>query len=182
MIINNINIFTFIAVSEGFGINTDLFETNLLNLSVVIATLIYYGKITLGDLIKNRKESVVKNLQDLEKKVRKSEEILALAKANLETAKNKAEQIRQQGTTLSVQTSESILSSIEDDIERLKNVNLLIVKMKEKKSLNEVCQQLSSRAFKKATLLIKKRLNSKFHKKIVSKKINKISKKKVKNK
>jgi hypothetical protein len=40
-----VNIFTFIATTGDFGINTDLFETNILNLSVVIGTLVYYGKI-----------------------------------------------------------------------------------------------------------------------------------------
>ena len=42
MIIDNINVFT--IISEGFGINTDIFETNILNLSVVIGVLIYYGR------------------------------------------------------------------------------------------------------------------------------------------
>ena len=136
----------------------------------------------LGDLINSRKENVVKNLQELENKVRESEEILVLAKANLETAKSKAEQIRQQGESLSVQTSKSIISAIEEDIKRLKNVNLLTLKMQEKKSLSEICQELSSRSFKKANELINKRLNSKFHKKFVSKNIEKLSRNKLKAK
>ena len=40
----NINMLMPIAHSEGFGINTDIFETNILNLSVVIGVLIYYGR------------------------------------------------------------------------------------------------------------------------------------------
>lgn len=46
MIISNINVYSFVAESEGFGVNTDLFETNILNLAVVIGVLIYYGRIT----------------------------------------------------------------------------------------------------------------------------------------
>lgn len=38
------NFLFIISESEGFGINTDLFETNILNLAVVIGVLIYYGK------------------------------------------------------------------------------------------------------------------------------------------
>jgi F-type H+-transporting ATPase subunit b len=38
--INLINLFA----SNGFGFNTDIFETNILNLSVVIGVLIYYGR------------------------------------------------------------------------------------------------------------------------------------------
>lgn len=46
MVFNNISIVTLFAEHEGFGINTDIFETNVLNLSVVIGVLIYYGRIT----------------------------------------------------------------------------------------------------------------------------------------
>ncbi len=47
MIINTINFFTIISENEGFGINTDIFETNIINLSVVIGVLIYYGRAAL---------------------------------------------------------------------------------------------------------------------------------------
>jgi F0F1-type ATP synthase membrane subunit b/b' len=129
----------------------------------------------LGDIIRNRKENVVKILQELESRVRESEEILTLAKENLETTKSKAEEIREQGESLSIQTSKSILCATEDDIKRIKSINLLTLKMQEKKSLSEVCQKLNSLSFKKARELLKKRLNSKFHKKLISRKIEKLS-------
>ena len=40
----NINMLAFVSHSDGFGINTDIFETNILNLSVVIGVLVYYGR------------------------------------------------------------------------------------------------------------------------------------------
>lgn len=40
----NTNLIYLVAHSEGFGINTDILETNVLNLAVVIGVLIYYGK------------------------------------------------------------------------------------------------------------------------------------------
>lgn len=36
--------FTFVSHVETFGINNDIFETNILNLSVVIGVLVYYGR------------------------------------------------------------------------------------------------------------------------------------------
>jgi hypothetical protein len=44
MVINNSNIFTIISEIDSFGINTNIFETNILNLAVVIGVLIYYGR------------------------------------------------------------------------------------------------------------------------------------------
>ena len=40
----NVNMLAFVSHSDGFGINTDIFETNILNLSVVIGVLVYYGR------------------------------------------------------------------------------------------------------------------------------------------
>jgi len=44
VILNDFNLFSLISESEGFQLNTDLFETNVLNLSVVVGVLVYYGK------------------------------------------------------------------------------------------------------------------------------------------
>lgn len=40
----NSNLISLISHNEGFGINTDILDTNILNLAVVIGVLIYYGK------------------------------------------------------------------------------------------------------------------------------------------
>ncbi len=45
MTLNDINFLTVLASHNSFGINTDVIETNILNLSVVIAVLVYYGRI-----------------------------------------------------------------------------------------------------------------------------------------
>lgn len=45
MSFNYLNLITIISENKGLGINTDIFETNVLNLSVVIGVLIYYGKV-----------------------------------------------------------------------------------------------------------------------------------------
>lgn len=49
----NINVLMFVSHSEGFGINTDIFETNILNLSVVIGVLVYYGRAAFTERIFN---------------------------------------------------------------------------------------------------------------------------------
>lgn len=43
VIISNVNMI--ITEAGKFGVNTDIFETNVLNLSVVIGVLIYYGRV-----------------------------------------------------------------------------------------------------------------------------------------
>lgn len=45
MLFNYLNLINIISENRDLGINTDIFETNVLNLSIVIGVLIYYGKI-----------------------------------------------------------------------------------------------------------------------------------------
>ena len=51
--------FTYLPLGEGFGINTNLLETNILNLSVVIGVLVYFGGDVLSSLLTNRKELIL---------------------------------------------------------------------------------------------------------------------------
>lgn len=53
-IYGNVNILHLISNHNGFAINTDIFETNIVNLSVVIGILVYYGRIVLDTLKFNR--------------------------------------------------------------------------------------------------------------------------------
>lgn len=176
MSINNfdINILAFTA-SESFGFNTDIFETNILNLSVVIGVLIYYGRITLGDLINDRKKSILKALEEAEKRFAEAKENLLVAQKNYESAKAKAEEIRAQSRSLSIQTSKNILESIEMDIKRLENSNLAAIRFEEEKSINELCQKLVSNSLLNASEKLNKRLNINIQKKITIQNINKLS-------
>jgi F-type H+-transporting ATPase subunit b len=133
--------------------------------------------LSLGDSIKSRKETILKNLQDADNKFKEAEENLSFAKKNFESAKLKAEQIRNQGNLLSLQTTKALLEAVEEDIKRLKISNLAIIKLEEEKSINEICQKLNQFAMNEAIEKINKRINSSIQKKIISQNIEKLSNK-----
>lgn len=176
MIVLDINILNFISEeSEGFGFNTDIFETNVLNLAVVIGVLVYYGRSLLTDIIKNRKESILRNLQDADSKFREASENLEAAKSQFQEASVKSEQIRSQGFSIASQSSKKLIESVEDDIRRLKETTLSTIQFEEENSIKEVCQRLSELAFSKSVEILKKRLNSNIQKKIISQSTEKLS-------
>lgn len=102
----------------------------------------------------------------------------------MEKTKERAEQIHQESTILSNQTSNAIISSIEDDIKRLQNISLLTIKVAQKKSLKQICEKLKSLMYEKALTIMKKRLhkNLKYHREIISNNIEFMSKEKLKTK
>lgn len=56
MIITNINTLFLISEEKVFKINTDFFETNILNLSIVIGILIFYGRTAFSKYKLNKKK------------------------------------------------------------------------------------------------------------------------------
>nr|YP_009541109.1 ATPase subunit I [Lepocinclis steinii]AYQ93605.1 ATPase subunit I [Lepocinclis steinii] len=175
MTIINTNLLSLISHSEGFGINTNVFDTNVLNLAVVIGVLIYYGKPLLGDIVTTRKTTILKNLEDAENRFQQAAENLAFAKEQLQKARLKSEQIRNQGITIAKQTANKIITSVENDIKRLKETTLYTIKLEEEKCLTEVFSKLNDLAFTKAVEKIKQNLNSNLQKKIVLQNTEKLS-------
>jgi F-type H+-transporting ATPase subunit b len=173
MIFYNLNIL--IAQVDSFSINTNVFETNIFNLAVVIGILVYYGYPFLTDLLKTRKDVILKSLQDADNKLREAEEILLIAKNNFETSKLKADQIRIQGNFLSKQTSESLLNGIGEDIKRLKSSNVSTILFEEEKSISEICHKLGSFALIRSIEILNERVNLNLQKKLIAQNTDKLS-------
>jgi F-type H+-transporting ATPase subunit b len=167
VIISNINIFHIVSESEGFGINTDLFETNILNLVVVVGVLVYFGSDILGDALKSRKELVLKSLADADNKFQEATDKLNQAKAQFESAKLKAGEIRAQGLVTAEQSSKKLLERVEEDIKRLDEVRLATIRFEEEKAVSEICQKVSRLALEQAVEKLNSQLNPALQKRIV---------------
>ncbi len=91
------SLFPFIAAEGGFGINLNLFETNLINLVIVIGVLYWFLKGFLGGTLDRRREAILKDLQDAEKRLSTATKDLSKAQKELSAAQQKAEKIREDG-------------------------------------------------------------------------------------
>ena len=80
--------------SEGFGLNLNLFETNILNLAVVIFGLYKFLPGFLGKILEKRRASILADLKDAEERLTQSKNSLSKAKEELASAKQKADKIR----------------------------------------------------------------------------------------
>ena len=85
-------LFTF--ASEGFGLNLDLFETNIINLAVVIFGLYKFLPGFLGKILEKRRTTILTDLKDAEERLLQAKNSLSKAKDELASAKQKADKIR----------------------------------------------------------------------------------------
>ena len=83
-----------ILATEGFGLNFDLFETNIINLAVVIFGLYKFLPGFLGKILERRRTAILSELDDAEERLLKADKALTIAKEDLANAKQKAEKIR----------------------------------------------------------------------------------------
>ena len=90
-------VFDFFAAEGGFAINLNPLETNLINLVIVIGVLVYFLKGFLGDMLDRRRESILKELDDAEARLKTASADLTKAQSDLATAQQKAEKIREEG-------------------------------------------------------------------------------------
>ena len=88
----------YVFASHGnFGLNLDPFQTNIINLAIVIAILVKFLPGFLGGILQRRREVILADLQDAEEGLAKAAAALAVAQQELSEAQAKAEQIRIDG-------------------------------------------------------------------------------------
>jgi len=80
--------------TEGFGFNLNLFETNILNLAVVIFGLYKFLPGFLGGILERRREGILSDLKDAEDRLTQASQSLEQAKQELASAEQKAAKIR----------------------------------------------------------------------------------------
>ena len=88
---------TLFANHGGFGLNLNLFETNIVNLAIVIFGLYKFLPNFLGGILERRRAIILADLQDAEERLAAATTALAQAQQDLAAAQQKAEQIRADG-------------------------------------------------------------------------------------
>jgi len=86
--------FPLMLATEGFGLNFNLFETNIINLSLVIFGLYKFLPGFIGGILERRRSAILQDLKDAEHRLEAATKSLDGAKKDLASAEQKAEKIR----------------------------------------------------------------------------------------
>ena len=83
-----------IFASEGFGLNLNIFDTNIINLAVVVFGLYKSLPGFLGKILEKRRTTILSDLKEAEERLAQAQDSLSQAKDDLSSAKQKADKIR----------------------------------------------------------------------------------------
>lgn len=109
-----------LASHAGFGLNLNLFETNIINLAVLIAATVWFLKGFLGVILERRRTSILGDLKDAEERLASASTALAEAQQGLTQAQQRAEKIVLDGTARAAAIREESERRSIDEIARIK--------------------------------------------------------------
>lgn len=139
----------------GFGINTNLLETNILNLTVVIGVLVVVGKDVLTSSLDERKTKIVESLNDVERRFQEAQAKLESAKANLATSQEKAVEIQTQSKVTAEEARKQSAARAEAEMARLQGTKNSTLAVDAQKRIQTMRTLLMTGALEKAFKKVK---------------------------
>ncbi|HBB33202.1 MAG TPA: ATP synthase F0 subunit B [Cyanobacteria bacterium UBA8803] len=143
----------------GFGLNLDIWETNLINLSILIGALVYFGSKLVGKTMSERHSRIAEAIQEAEGKQRQAAEALADQQQKLAQAQAEAERIRKAAEESAKAAKEAIIAQGEQDIKRLKEAAVQDLNTERERALAELRQRVAAMAMTRVEEQLKSQLD-----------------------
>ena len=137
-------------VEGGFGLNLDIFETNLINLTLLVGILIYFGKPLLTNILSERRSKIAEQIQAVEQKKKQAEVTLAQEQKKLEKAQAEATKIRSEATANAQKARETILAQGEKEVARLKEMAGKDLSSEQEKAIAQLRERVVALALESA--------------------------------
>ena len=163
-----------LLATEGFGLNFNLFETNILNWAVVVFGLYKFLPGFLGKMLQKRREGILLELKDAEDRLLNATHALEKAKKDLSSAEEKASQIKAD----SLKRSESIRMESEkkaiEEMARIKQSAISDESSEASRAISQLRKEAVELAIKKALDSLPNRLDKTIQENLVTHSINNI--------
>jgi len=150
------------------GLNLNLLETNIINLSVVVGVLIYLGGDLLQSILQTRKDTILKSLKDAEERYNQALLDLKEAESGLAFAKEEAQEIRDASNSAKLNRFSILLERAQEDKKRFQESQKSTLQMEEDKIVKKLCQECSYQALAEAKKKIKSRVKGRQRKLIAN--------------
>lgn len=161
-------------VEEGFGLNLDILDTNLINLTLLVGILIYFGKPLLGNILSERSSKIAEQIQAVEQKQKQAEITLAQEQKKLEEAKEIAAKIRADATVNAQKARETILAQGEKEVARLKEMAGKDLSSEQEKAIASLRERVVALALENARSQMGNILNEDAQRQLIDRSIAKL--------
>jgi len=141
-----LKIFIIFKMRHGFGINTDLFETNVLNLAVVVGIVVTVVGEAVSNLLEQRRKTILSTLEETDKKVREAQTQLDDAKKSVEIARLQAKEIRIQATKAVEQENVILQRQLKESLQYLQERGKQAIQLERQRIIQTIANQVAELA------------------------------------
>jgi F-type H+-transporting ATPase subunit b len=155
----------------GFGLDFNILEANLINLAILIAILVYFGRKSLGQVLDGRRTKIAEAIQEAEERLQTAAGAVADEQQKLAQAQATAEKIRKEAEQRAQAIKAEILAQGEKDIERLKEVAVQDLNAEQERVIAQLRRQIVALAMEQAEAQLKAQLDESAQQEIVNRSI-----------
>lgn len=166
---------TVILAVEGFGINANIFETNLINLAIVLVLVVNFARSFLGKLLSARLQRIEAEIREAEARQKQAQQELEVAQANLAQAQAQAQQILQEAQVTAESVRQSILAGVEADIAKLQSAAEQEIASEQERVLKQLRRQLVEQAISAVQARLEQGLSDSVQQQLVDRSLSLLS-------
>ena len=163
-----------LAKEAGLGLNLDPFETNIINLAIVIAGLVWFLPKVMGSILERRRSAILTDLEDAERRLQEANSALLTAQQELAAAQAKAEQIRMEGKARADAIRLESERRTVEEMARLKQSAASDLDSEASRVREQLRREAARRAIERALAVLPGKLDDKTQAKLIDRSINTI--------
>ena len=161
---------THLAVS----FNPDIFESNVINLTILVGGLFYLGSNALSESLSERQEKIMGAIKEAEERLEQATVRLSEGEKQLEQAQLVIESINKDAETTARNVKSSILTDGKTEIERLTSTAKAQIGTIEARVRKQISEYVVTLALKRVTLQLEGKINSTLQQQILDRNISKL--------
>ncbi|VAH22507.1 unnamed protein product [Triticum turgidum subsp. durum] len=146
-----------------FGLNTEILATNLVNLTVVVGVLIFFGKGVCANLLDNRKQRILSTIRNSEELRRGTIEQLKKARIRLQKVELEADEYRMNGYSKIEREKANLINATSISLEQLEKSKNETLYFEKQRAMNQVRQRVFQQAVQGALGTLNSCLNTELH-------------------
>lgn len=167
---------TLLASHGGFGLNLNPFETNIINLAIVIFGLWKFLPGFLGSILERRRNAILSDLQDAEQRLVSATSALAKAQQDLAAAQQKADQIRADGQSRAEALRQESEKRTIEEMARLKQGAMADLSAEAARVTDQLRREAANRAIAKALATLPGKLDAEAQSRLIDQSITTLGK------
>ena len=157
------------------SLNTDIFETNVINISLLLGGVIYLLSGALGDALSERQKKILGTIQESEERLQEATARLTESETQLAQAQLVIDSIKTDSETTAKQVKSAVLNDGKVEIERLTSSAKSQIVTIEAKVRKQISDYVVALALKRITLQLEGKLNSNLQQQIIDRNISKLA-------